>query len=466
MVKRHHRLMLSLLRMIDLIVTGSVWALAYGMHILAGHLGWLGSPTHSFEDLWFSSVLSGVLMLFVFSRMGLYEPKRMKSLISEAVGIVQAVVLVWMIVYAISSFSTGLKLSRATMGLVLINWLVLGVLSRILARALLHWFRRRGQNLRHAVIVGTGQLAQQLYHTLAKNRWTGIEVSCFIDTDYRRKKLCGLDIVGPISELDSLVTQQEASIVFVALPNRQHSDMELALNRLVKTNADVRVVPDLMSFHFLRHEINQLDEIPIVSLTHSPQHGWNSVMKRGFDIVGSLAALILFFPLMAVIALLVRLTSRGGVFYLQKRASLSGRSFKIIKFRTMIENAEADTGAVWARSGDIRVTWIGRYLRRLSLDELPQFINVLLGQMSLVGPRPERPELIERFRELIPRYMLRSQVKAGLTGWAQIHGLRGRTSLRKRVQYDLYYISNWSFGLDMWVLFLSIFRGFIHPHAY
>ncbi len=456
--------MLSMLRMLDLVVTGSVWAMAYGVHVLAGHFGWLRDPTHSFEDLWFSIVLSGVLMLLVFSRMGLYAPKRMKSLISEAVGIVQAVFLVWMIVYAISSFSTGLKLSRATMGLALINWLVLGVLSRILARTLLHWFRRHGRNLRHAAIVGTGQLAQQLYHTLTKNTWTGIEVKCFIDTDNRHEKLFGRDIVGPISELDSLVAQQGASIVFVALPNRQHSDMELALNRLAMTNADVRVVPDLMSFHFLRHEINQLDEIPIVSLTHSPQHGWNSVMKRGFDIVGSLTALILFSPLMVVIALSVRLTSRGGVFYLQKRASLSGKPFRIIKFRTMIDNAEADTGAVWARSDDNRVTWIGRFLRRWSLDELPQFVNVLFSQMSLVGPRPERPELIERFRELIPRYMLRSQVKAGLTGWAQIHGLRGRTSLRKRVQYDLYYISNWSFALDMWVLFLSMFRGFIQPH--
>ena len=466
MVKRHNRLMLSMLRLLDLVITGSVWPLAYWMHVLAGRLGWLRPPGHSFEDISFPIILSCVLTMLVFARLGLYMPKRMKSLISEAVGIVQAVALVWMIVYAISSFSRGMKLSRGTMGLALINWLALGVLSRMLARAMLHWFRRRGINIRQAAIVGTGQLAQQLYHTLTKNRWTGIEVSCFIDTDNRHEKLFGRDIVGPISELDSLVSEQEVNIVFVALPNRQHSDMELALNRLAMTNADVRMVPDLISHQFLRHEINQLDEIPIVSLTHSPQHGWNSVMKRGFDIIGSLAALILFSPLMVAIAILVRLTSLGPVFYLQNRASLSGSSFRIIKFRTMIDKAEAVTGAVWARLGDDRVTWIGRFLRHWSLDELPQFINVLFGQMSLVGPRPERPELIERFRKLIPRYMLRSQVKAGLTGWAQIHGLRGRTSLRKRVQYDLYYISNWSFGLDMWILFLSLFRGFIAPHAY
>ena len=201
-------------------------------------------------------------------------------------------------------------------------------------------------------------------------------------------------------------------------------------------------------------------------MTHSPQHGWNSVSKRILDIFGSIAAMVVFAIPMIIFAAAVKLTSRGPVFYCQKRASLGDRVFTIVKFRTMIDNAEAGTGAVWASSDDVRVTWIGRFLRRTSLDELPQLFNVLLGQMSLVGPRPERPELIQRFRENVPRYMLRNQVKAGMTGWAQVNGLRGGTSLRKRVQYDLYYISNWSLGLDLWILFVSLFRGFINPHAY
>ncbi|MHC4294796.1 MAG: undecaprenyl-phosphate glucose phosphotransferase [Planctomycetota bacterium] len=466
MVKRHHKLMLFGLRLGDMGVAVLAWVLAYYMHVLAGRMGWLRSPQHCLYDLLFQTILSLVLMLLIFSRLGLYESKRTKSFVTEAIRIAEGVLLVWVITYAITSFASATKLSRATTGMFLSNWLVLAVLNRFAARASLYWLRKGGWNLRHAAIVGTGRLGQKLYYTLKDNRWTGIRVCYFVETEHRSEKLFGLDVLGPISKVDALVAEKPVDIVFVALPPRRSDDMEQALNRLVMTNADVRVVPDLLSFHFLRHDVTQLDELPIISLTHSPQHGWNSVMKRVFDVIGSALALVVLAIPMGILGLLVGLSSRGGVFYRQQRASLSGKPFTIVKFRTMIQNAETDTGPVWAASDDARVTRIGRFLRRTSLDELPQLFNVLIGQMSLVGPRPERPELIEQFREIIPHYMLRNQVKAGLTGWAQVHGLRGRTSLRKRIQYDLYYVSNWSFALDMWILILTLFRGFIHPHAY
>jgi len=465
MVKRHYKLMLSLLRLGDMAVATAAWGIAYSMHVAAGRLGWLSKPTHSFDDLSLPIVLSLVLVVLIFSRLGLYEPKRTKSLVTEATGVVQAVLLVWMITFAITSFASGEKLSRATMGMVLANWLVLAAFNRLMARTVLRWFRRHGWNLRHAAILGTGRLGQRLYHTLSRNKWTGIEVSYFVDTGRPGETLFDLDVLGPVNEIDALVAAKPVDIVFVAMPGAQHDDIEQALNRLAMTNADVRVVPDLLSFHFLRHDITQLDELPIITVTHSPQHGWNSVMKRLFDVVGSAAALVVLAIPMGILALLVKVSSRSPIFYRQRRTSLGGKPFTIIKFRTMIENAEADTGPVWAAPDDARVTWIGRFLRRSSLDELPQLFNVLFGQMSLVGPRPERPELIERFRQHIPRYMLRNQVKAGLTGWAQVHGLRGQTPLRKRVQYDLYYVSNWSFGLDIWILVLSLFRSFARPHA-
>ena len=217
----------------------------------------------------------------------------------------------------------------------------------------------------------------------------------------------------------------------------------------------------LLSFHFLRHDVTQLDNLPIISLTHSPQHGWNSTLKAAFDLVVSSIALMVVAAPMFLIALAIKLTSRGPVFYRQKRTSLGGKEFKIIKFRTMIHNAEAQTGAIWALARDPRVTLLGGILRRTGLDELPQLLNILTGTMSLIGPRPERPEFIERFGEQVPRYMLRNQVKAGLTGWAQVHGLRGRTSLRKRLQYDLHYVTNWTFGLDLRILLMTAFRGFV-----
>ena len=458
MVKRHSKLMLSLLGLADTVVAAGAWGLASSMHAAGGRLGWFGSPTHSFSDLTLPIALSIVLAMLIFSRLRLYEPKRTKSLIVEAVVVIQAVLLVWMITYAITSLADTSKLSRTTMGLVLADWLVLAVLNRLMARIVLRWFRKRGWNLRNAAIVGTGRLAQRLYHALSNNKWIGMQVCYFIDTRNRRERLLDLDVLHPANEVDALVAERPVDIVFVALPDRQHNEIEQVLSRLAMTNADVRVVPDLLSFHFLKRDVTQLDELSIVTLTHSPQHGWNSVTKRSLDVIGSIAALLIFSVPLVALALLVKFSSQGPVFYLQRRTSLGGNPFTIIKFRTMIRNAEAATGPVWAAPDDARVTRIGRFLRRTSLDELPQLFNVLLGQMSLVGPRPERPELIERFREMIPHYMLRNQVKAGLTGWAQVHGLRGQTSLRKRVQYDLYYISNWSFGLDLWALVLSLFR--------
>jgi len=457
--------MLLLLRLGDVTVAVGAWVLAYLMHVAGGKLGWLRPPTHSFPDLINSLVLSLVLAMLVFSRLGLYEPKRIRNLIAEATSVLQAVLLVWVITFAVTSFASTHKLSRATMGLVLANWMFLGLVNRLSGRICLRWFRRRGWNARYAAIVGTGRLGQRLYHVLKTNKWTGIQVRYFVGTGQGRKDLLGLKVLAPMDEIDSLVAQNPVDIVFVALPGQQRDRIEQALTRLAMTNVDVRLVPDLLSFHFLKHDVDQLDELPVITLTHHPQHGWNSVMKRAFDMIGAIVGLIIFALPMGAVALLIKYSSRGGIFYTQKRTSLGGKTFTIIKFRTMVPDAETHTGPVWAESNDSRVTWIGRFLRRTSLDEIPQLLNVLLGQMSLVGPRPERPELIERFRNMIPRYMLRSQVKAGITGWAQVHGLRGQSSLRKRVQYDLYYISNWSLVLDLWILLLSLFRGFVHPNA-
>jgi len=465
MVKRHHKLMLGFLWLSDTIIALAAWALGHGLHGIGGNLDWLSVPTRSLDSLVLPAALSVALGLFVFSRLGLYEPQRTKSLLGEAVRLAQAVLLVWVVVYAVTTFASPAGLSRATAGLALAAWLILAELNRLLARVALRRLRRRGWNLRHAAIVGTGRLAQRLYHVLTHNRWTGIRVSYFIETDYTRGRLLDHEVVGPLDVIDELVLQRPVDIVFVALPGSRHEKIEQVLSRLARTNADVRMVPDLLSVHLLRYDVTQLDELPIVSMTHSPQHGWNSIMKRALDLVLSFTAIFVLAPLLAIIALAVRFTSKGPVFYLQKRTSLGGRRFQIIKFRTMIENAEADTGPVWALPDDKRVTRVGRLLRRTSLDELPQLFNVLLGHMSLVGPRPERPELVVGFRRLIPNYMLRSQVKAGLTGWAQVRGLRGQTSLRKRVQYDLYYITNWSFGLDVRILLMSLLRGFIHPNA-
>jgi Undecaprenyl-phosphate glucose phosphotransferase len=211
---------------------------------------------------------------------------------------------------------------------------------------------------------------------------------------------------------------------------------------------------------------SNLDGLPVVGLRESPHFGLNVVVKRAMDIVLSLVGIILLSPLLGLIALSVKLTSPGPIFYRQERCGLNGRSFFMLKFRSMRVDAEKQTGAVWARKDDDRRTRFGTFLRRTSLDELPQLINVLMGDMSLVGPRPERPVFIHRFKKTIPNYMARHSVKAGITGWAQVNGWRGDTSLRKRLQYDLYYITHWTPWLDFRIMWMTLFHGLVHRNAY
>jgi exopolysaccharide biosynthesis polyprenyl glycosylphosphotransferase len=209
-----------------------------------------------------------------------------------------------------------------------------------------------------------------------------------------------------------------------------------------------------------------IDGIPVVSIHESPLQGYGVATKRLLDICGATSAILLFSPIMAIIALLVPLSSRGPILYRQERMGLDGKPFQILKFRTMPVDAEAKSGAVWARKGDDRVTYLGKFLRQSSLDELPQFFNVLAGNMSLVGPRPERPVFVNDFRKKVPGYMLRHKVKAGITGWAQVNGWRGNTSIEKRIECDLFYIQNWSLAFDLRIIFLTILRGFFNKNAY
>jgi Undecaprenyl-phosphate glucose phosphotransferase len=252
--------------------------------------------------------------------------------------------------------------------------------------------------------------------------------------------------------------------LFLALPLEAHHEVLKVLNAIEGELVDVKMVPDVLQFVTLRAAVEELEGLPVISLAQSPITGWARVLKRGTDLALAGFGLVVAAPILGLIALLIRGTSSGPVLYRQERTGLDGRSFDILKFRTRPDDAEAETGPVWSLRGDHRPTQIGRLLRRFSLDELPQLWNVLVGDMSLVGPRPERPFFVHQFKTLIPQYMLRHKVKSGLTGWAQVNGLRGDTSLEKRIEYDLYYIQNWSLALDLKIMILTLYRAWQHRH--
>jgi len=264
----------------------------------------------------------------------------------------------------------------------------------------------------------------------------------------------------------SLIEHERIDQLYVALPLDQHVKMLSLVETANRECIDVKVIPDLLQFIALRARLEELDGIPIININDVPLQGLNGVVKRAVDIAVSATALLVLAVPFALISLAIRLNSPGPVFYRQERMGLDRRPFMVLKFRSMHPDAERDTGPVWTRENDPRRTEVGAVLRRFSLDELPQLWNVLRGEMSLVGPRPERPFFVEQFKERVPQYMLRHKVKSGMTGWAQVNGWRGDTSIEKRIEYDLYYIENWSVSLDFKILWLTVVRGFFHRHAY
>jgi Undecaprenyl-phosphate glucose phosphotransferase len=310
-------------------------------------------------------------------------------------------------------------------------------------------------NQRQAAIVGAGRSGQRLLHALRRNAWTGLQVAYFIDDRDEPAVLHGVRVMGPLANLQQLIEAQPVDAVFIALPADEANRLEDVLEQLDWSMADVRLVPDISPTYAMKPSVSELDDVPILSLRQTPLYGWNALVKRGFDLaVGSLCLLLAAIP-MLMIAILIKAHDGGPVFYRQRRMGLDGEAFELVKFRTMRPDAERD-GPVWSQKLDARRTPIGGFLRRTSLDELPNLFNVLAGQMSLVGPRPERPEFIAEFKREIPQYMLRHKMKAGMTGFAQIRGLRGETSLRKRIQHDVHYIRNWSLFLDIRILLQTL----------
>jgi len=321
------------------------------------------------------------------------------------------------------------------------------------------WFivgrlRASGYNQSHALIVGTGRLARRTVRSLQQSSWTGIQTVGYVEDD-PAKRPADLPVVGPIAELPELIGKLHVEHVFIALPMNRYAEARRVFNALSQTTVDVRLVADVPALSALALTTTVVHGMTFIGLRESPHHGINVLVKRAMDIAFSLLALLLLSPVLAFLAFLVKRSSPGPVFYRQERCSLNGQPFQMLKFRSMKPDAEA-AGPQMTAIGDTRVTRIGKILRSTNLDELPQLFNVIRGEMSLVGPRPERPVFVQKFTKTIPNYMSRHAVKCGMTGWAQVNGWRGNSSLRKRIQYDLYYISHWNPMFDIRIMLLTV----------
>ena len=412
----------------------------------------------------YTHLLPIVALLFplAFAAQGLYRmtPSRRRSeeWTSVAIATILGVVLLSGLLLWMRPAGVDHGYSRATLAIFVACEIAIVIAGRSLVRALVERAHRAGHNLDRVLIAGNGDLARAVASRIAAHRELGLEIVGYV-ANGTPGEIDGLIRLGDVENIDEIVEREKIDHVYVAMPKESTGDMMVLLDRLVRHVVSIHVVPDLLQYMALRSRVEDLDGLPTINLSETPLEGWNTLLKRALDLVAGSLALILLSPLMLVVALLVWLDDRGPVFYRQVRMGLDGIPFRIVKFRSMRVDAEQQTGAVWAEKDDPRRTKIGAFIRKWSIDELPQLLNVLRGEMSLVGPRPERPEFVEQFRDEFPHYMLRHRVRAGMTGWAQVHGWRGNTSIRMRIEHDLYYIENWSLLLDLKIMVLTVLKG-------
>lgn len=386
---------------------------------------------------------------------GLYKPKRVQNIFVQFAGILKASLFSGLFVLAFFYYLHDVPYSRKLLALFIIMLFTGLVFSHLFTLVIMRILREKGYNLRYYAVIGAGQKGQQLVRDIEQMGWMGLKCSFFIDDNPSRigTTLLGIPVYGPIEKLTELATTKMIDEVYFSLSGNEAQKTYPILNDLQSAGLTIRIMPDWGNLASIRGATAiTIGSQILFSAADSPLSGANFVLKEVFDRAIALVLLAIFTIPMVLIAVLIKLTSKGTIFYKQTRLGMDQKEFKMFKFRTMTVDALKDGKPQWTKNNDFRRTLFGTWLRKASLDELPQFINVVKGQMSLVGPRPERPVFAKQFSEEYKKYMLRHKVKAGMTGWAQIHGLRGNTSLRKRLLYDLYYIRNWSFGLDIWIL--------------
>ena len=417
-----------------------------------------------------------VLWPMVFYFHGLYQSRRGRSRVDEVLTILLAVflatvllsvVIAWYRPPAAPGSAEYFTYSRAFLALFALVDLVFVASTRIAVREGLRRVRSSGHNLQRILVVGAGLLGREITTKILAHREMGFEVVGFLDDDPGKAGtlVCGVPVLGALRQAEEVLAAQRIDQVFITLPLEAHKKVLGLLDLMARECVEIKLVPDILQYATLKAALEDLDGTPVINLSQMPLQGWNSMVKRAVDLCIAAAALVVLLPLLPLVALAIWLEDRGPVFYRQERMGLDGRSFMILKFRSMRVDAEATSGPVWAIKNDPRRTRVGSILRHWSLDELPQIWNVLTGDMSIIGPRPERPTFVREFKHKIPRYMLRHRVKSGITGWAQVHGWRGNTSIKKRIQYDLYYIQNWSLSLDFKILWMTV-RHALRLNAY
>ena len=472
MIKDNQKRLNRMHVLLDILVTVVAYALAWFI-VISGKVLPLDEGVLKPQVYFMALIFIVPIYLILYASFHLYVPKRIQGRRSELANICKANVIGLMLftfvlfglrrfVSHLSYFSTKMILAFFAANIILLE------AERISIRIFLRSLRTNGYNQKHVLLIGYSRAAEGFIDRVSVNPEWGYHVQGILD-DHRPAGFAykKVQVLGPTNHLEDFLASNTLDEIAITLSIKEYSNLEQIVAACEKSGVHTKFIPDYNNIIPTIPYMEDLQGLPVIHIRHVPLTGvFNATMKRIVDLAGALFGLIVFSPLMLVTALLIKITSPGPVLFSQERIGLHNRPFKMYKFRSMEVQDPGRERSQWTTPHDPRVTPVGRFIRKTSIDEMPQFFNVLIGNMSLVGPRPERPLFVEKFKEEIPRYMIKHQVRPGLTGWAQVNGYRGDTSIIKRIEHDLYYIENWTLGFDFKIMFLTVFKGFINKNAY
>ncbi len=458
MLKKHERFFRFLQQLSDALAITSAWLISYYIRFIILTGGQKGLGLFYLE----LTPLIVLFTIFFFYKNNLYTSNRYLSWHREILSVFYSTLQGAFLFIIIFFFAAPSILSRITLGIYIIMSIITTIIVRSITRNFIKVLRSKGKNQRQIILVGHGESIQNYIEAISNIKGSGLHISHWIDSD----NLSGTYGIPEVTFKKYNKNESiKADAIIIGYSSKDSKKVDIAMAETHKYLAPVFILPDI-KYTFIGNKIEDFEGIPMIKMNASHLSFIDILLKRILDIIGSFMGLILLSPIYLIIALLVKFTSKGPIFYGQERMSLDGEKFKMWKFRSMRIDAEEESGAVWTVENDDRRTPIGSFLRSSSIDELPQLWNVFIGDMSLIGPRPERPVFVEQFKDEIPAYMTRHKMKAGITGWAQANGWRGNTSLTKRIEFDIYYIKNWSLFFDFKILLLTIVKGFINKNAY
>lgn len=466
MIKDNQQLFNRMQVLVDAVVIVFSYLLSWGIYFgifVGDDIGKLPVQIYMFALIF---LVPGLLILYyAFS---LYTPKRVQGRRLEASNIVKANVFALLVFMFVLYNLKQIDFSRGVIYTFTIVNVIVETIVRNAIRGVLMNIRRNGMNLKHVLLVGYSRAAEEYIDRVKQNPQWGYLIRGVLDDNVARgTRYKDVKVIGQIDNLNVILPQNRLDEIVITLGLNEYFKLEHIVSQCEKSGVHTKFVPDYNKIIPTKPYTEDLIGLPVINIRHVPlSNTFNQVLKRIIDFFGSLAAIVIFSPVMLLAVIMIKLTSPGPLIFKQERVGLHNKPFYMYKFRSMEVQKEEDEKVGWTKKNDPRVTGFGKFMRKTSVDELPQLFNVLKGDMSMVGPRPERPQFVEKFREEIPRYMIKHQVRPGITGWAQVSGYRGDTSIKKRIEYDLYYIENWTVGFDFKILFLTIFKGFINKNAY